>query len=254
MKKPLTSWNLEITALIKNRDSQQLFKAASRSATGPGENDCRLLRVLKDTEAGRQLWQALSRYSLPHVVQVIKCQSHEGFLLIQERYYQGQTLEGCIRTSGRFSKPDILLAGLQLAKDLQVLYEEEGILHLDIKPENLMVDAYNNVTLIDFGAAVHRIDQINLLHADQYGTPGFAAPERLIAPNATGPLSDIHSLARTLRVWLEQQGHLDFEIWQTLMWWEEAGLHRLGEGCEHWTGQSGYYKSFWEDLVKGLTT
>lgn len=254
MKKPLISWNLEITALIKDKADQQLYKAVSSSSAGPAENRCHLLRVLKDTETGRQLWQALSRYSLPHVVQIAGCQSHGDLLLIQERYYEGQTLDGCIRTPGRFSKTDILLAGIQLVKDLQVLYENEGILHLDIKPENLMVDVYNNVTLMDFGAAVHRIDQTNLLHADQYGTPSYTAPERLISPNATGPLSDLHSLAKTLRFWLELQGHLDFELWQTLLWWEEAGLHRLGAGVETWSAQNRYYQSFLDCLVKGLTT
>ena len=66
-----------------------------------------------------------------------------------------------------------------------------GIVHGDVKPENLIVRPDGLVTLVDFGAAV----QVGSLSTGR-GTPGFRAPEA-IAGEPVAPTADVYGLAAT---------------------------------------------------------
>lgn len=149
--------------------------------------------------------------------------------MILEKHYEGRILTECMHDVGCFGCNDIILAGVQMTKDLSVLYQREEILHLDIKPDNIMIDMFGNATLLDFGASLSGISKLNLMKIDQYGTQSYTAPERLIAPNKMGALTDLHSLSKTLKVWLSAQNHSNYKLWQQLTLWEEKGMQRLHE-------------------------
>jgi hypothetical protein len=72
---------------------------------------------------------------------------------------------------------------------------ERGILHRDVKPENLLVDASQRVRVADFGLAtaadLERLTKTGAV----LGTPHYMAPEQIYArPNAMGPTADVWSL------------------------------------------------------------
>ncbi|HEX2887993.1 serine/threonine-protein kinase [Vineibacter terrae] len=73
---------------------------------------------------------------------------------------------------------------------------DQGVLHLDIKPANIALDAQDQPTLFDFGAARAAITE-RMGSAGRVQTPGYAAIEQL-THGPVGPATDIHGLAAVL--------------------------------------------------------
>lgn len=97
---------------------------------------------------------------------------------------------------------DMPLPGDRLDAHLEILAEvcnavefahSKGIVHCDIKPENVMVGRFGEVYLVDFGIAVRRGTERGALA----GSPGYMAPE-LVAGSAVDERTDVYLLGATL--------------------------------------------------------
>lgn len=135
----------------------------------------------------------LSRASA--VVRVFDFLEANGTAYIVMELAHGETLASRIETSGRLSPQTIerilypVLDGLEQVHDV-------GFLHRDIKPANIILDARDNPTLIDFGAArvavAGRTSQMTAIF-----TPGYAAKEQFTS-GKQGPWTDIYGLSATV--------------------------------------------------------
>ncbi|GAK53225.1 protein kinase [Candidatus Moduliflexus flocculans] len=97
---------------------------------------------------------------------------------IEMDFVPGKTLHTFLKEQGAFAPPDALRLLRQLAAALRHAHER-GIIHRDVKPQNIIVNADGQATLIDFGIA-KRIDHDSLLTpgGEFYGTYQYAAPEQ----------------------------------------------------------------------------
>jgi predicted Ser/Thr protein kinase len=114
---------------------------------------------------------------------------------IVTRYVPGQTLEDKVRKDGplRGMALDALAEGL--AEALAAIHAA-GVVHRDLKPGNVMLDAGQPV-VIDFGIA-HIPDSTRLTKTGLVmGTPGYLAPE-VIEGSASSGASDVHSWGATV--------------------------------------------------------
>ena len=109
----------------------------------------------------------------------------------------GGSLTRWLREEHRPSQPRVVEVGIAIADALAAAHAR-GVLHRDVKPANILVDAYDNVGLADFGMA--SVPEPNPDPADDVMaalTPVYAAPEA-IRGEPTTQYGDVFSLAATL--------------------------------------------------------
>jgi serine/threonine protein kinase len=142
----------------------------------------------------------------PNIVQVFRADvADDGRPYIVMEYYPRPDFGIRARTE-RFSVPDVLRTGIQVASAVETAHRA-GILHRDIKPANILTDRYGNPGLTDFGIAVAG-DQIT---DDPDGmSPPWSPPEVVFGTARPDERSDIYSLAATL--WHLLVGRSPFEL------------------------------------------
>ena len=116
------------------------------------------------------------------------------------------SLDERIELLKRMPELDVLDIGIKVASALAIALKH-GLLHLDIKPSNILFNADGEPKLVDFGLA-RKTDAEKDDYAPVYGTPYYIAPER-VQQTGESFLSDQYSLAGTL--YHSLVGHVPFE-------------------------------------------
>lgn len=106
---------------------------------------------------------------------------------------------------------------MQVARAVSYAHSK-GVLHRDIKPDNVMLGEFGEVYLVDFGIAIRLRDGVAPLR-QTVGTPCFMAPELLDSTLPLGPRTDVYLLAATLHTILtgkpRHDGSTIFEVFQS---------------------------------------
>jgi serine/threonine protein kinase len=113
----------------------------------------------------------------------------DGVYYITMELVRGVTVAALIREAGRLAVPATLTIGKQVCRALEVAHEE-GIVHRDIKPQNLLVDPSGFLKVMDFGIArlaERPVGGGQLTAAGVVvGTPQYMAPEQLFGEPVDG--------------------------------------------------------------------
>ncbi|SDH49059.1 serine/threonine-protein kinase [Nonomuraea jiangxiensis] len=110
-------------------------------------------------------------------------------------FFENGSLRDRVRKEGPLPVPDVLRAGVKLAGALAAVHEA-GVLHGDIKPQNILISRYGELAIADFGVA-RVVDAAEISATSQAFTPLHAAPEVLTGqPHSAS--TDIYSLGSTL--------------------------------------------------------
>jgi len=121
------------------------------------------------------------RISHRNVVRTHDLGEHGGVYFITMEYVEGTSLKNLIRSRGRLPLNIALSVGKQLCRALEVAHEQ-GIIHRDIKPQNMVVEADGVLKVMDFGIArlATRKPESGVTQAGMIvGTPEYMAPEQL---------------------------------------------------------------------------
>lgn len=135
------------------------------------------------------------RLDNPYVVKS-PVQETKRYIYSVMEYVKGQTLTQWMRDNPKPSLETVRGIIEQVAKGLQAFHRLE-MLHQDCRPENILIDQYGQVKLIDFGSAkVAGISEINspIIRIEALGTAQYMAPEYFLGESGTNA-SDIFSLA-----------------------------------------------------------
>ncbi|MBE1553510.1 Stk1 family PASTA domain-containing Ser/Thr kinase [Sporosarcina limicola] len=142
--------------------------------------------------------EALSATSLthPHIVDIFDV-GEEGKLhyLVME-YIEGQTLKKFIKTNGPLKPERALPIMRQLVSAISNAHHN-GIVHRDIKPQNILMDPDGNVKITDFGIAMALSASDHTKTNSVIGTVHYLSPEQARGGMATKK-SDIYSLGIVL--------------------------------------------------------
>ena len=151
----------------------------------------------------------LANLNHPNLVKVHEFFEENGTAYYVMDYIEGESLRTKLNREGALSESLVLKYMQQLLPALDTAHRQK-IWHLDIKPENIMVDRYGHVYLIDFGASKH-IEQNSTLTTSlalAY-TRGYCPPELADLTYGTqndlvqaikeiGPWTDIYALGATM--------------------------------------------------------
>ncbi|WP_299493785.1 serine/threonine-protein kinase [Acaryochloris sp. IP29b_bin.137] len=115
-------------------------------------------------------------------------------LYLVQQYVDGHNLIELLEQNGAFSEQQIRQVLLDVLPVLQSLHDQ-GVIHRDLKPDNIMQRRDGKHVLIDFGVA-KLLKQTAMAHAGAgtiVGSPGYASPEQIQRGRAT-PVGDLYGL------------------------------------------------------------
>jgi len=164
--------------------------AIKRAASGSQSDTADRKRFLKEA-------QRASALNHPNIGSMFDVVEHNGELWLVMEYIDGETLRH--RLHRPVSIEEFFTMAAQCCEGLAAAHEK-GIIHGDIKPENIMITAGNRVKILDFGVARRAwgsnpedVTRSMETMATSGGTPAYMAPEVLLQKHDDGR-SDIFSI------------------------------------------------------------
>ena len=171
---------------------QSLQRAVAAKVLAPhlAQDEAYVARFVREARAVAQL-------DHPNIVTVHSVGEQDGLYYIAMQYVKGRSLAQLIREKGPLDWRRALDITRQAAEALAEAHKQ-GIIHRDIKPDNIMVDETGRVRVMDFGLA-RAMAASTKLTADgaQLGTPMYMSPEQ-INGDPVDTRTDIYSLGVTL--------------------------------------------------------
>lgn len=140
--------------------------------------------------------RALARLNHPNIVGIYDFGQVDGLYYFVMEYVDGVSLRQLVEQR-RLNPSQALALVPQICEALQFAHDE-GIVHRDVKPENILLDKRGRVKIADFGLAKLlgiSTDGATLTRNEQVmGTPLYMAPEQMQASHAVDHRADIYSL------------------------------------------------------------
>jgi eukaryotic-like serine/threonine-protein kinase len=131
--------------------------------------------------------RALASVRHPNIVPVHGIDRHDGRVGFWTDFVRGKTLSVLVGEQGTFGAREAALIGLDVARALSAVHRA-GMLHRDIKAENVMREEGGRILLMDFGLSALELRQTNIA-----GTPNYMAPELFEGGRGT-VATDIYSI------------------------------------------------------------
>lgn len=148
-------------------------------------------------DSARAELNALRDMDHPLIVTLLQCLEDDFHYYIILDFAENGSLFNRIKTLCRLTEHEARRYFAQMICTIDYLHNERKFLHLDIKPENILLDKFNNIRLVDFGLSCH-IDNLKDMNFIG-GSFSYVEPE-IIKNNTASYASDIWSLGVTLYV------------------------------------------------------
>src|SRR6266566_5598973 len=133
----------------------------------------------------------------PHIVRIVDYGNDNNIYFIVMHHVDGQNLKYHIVTDGPMEPLRALNYIIQAAEGLEAAYRR-GVVHRDIKPQNILVSNKGVVKIADFGLSRGQ-DMPTITNSDKFmGTAYYAAPEQVMKGHSADIRSDLYSLAIVL--------------------------------------------------------
>jgi serine/threonine-protein kinase len=138
---------------------------------------------------------ALSKLDHPNIVRILDSGIDPAPFLAME-LVPGRELRAILAQSLSLPAPRAIALAAHVAHALAHAHER-GVVHRDVKPENVLVDERDQVKLVDFGIALLDDSAAITRTGEVPGTPAYLAPEQ-VAGGAVGPAADVYALGLVL--------------------------------------------------------
>lgn len=134
----------------------------------------------------------------PHIVQTYAVGESDGCLFLSMEHVDGRSAASLLGRSGRLSVPQAVGIVRQIAAALDYAWNLQGLVHMDVTPDNILLTTSGEAKLADMGLAKFKaeLDQETLAQDEFVGTPAYVAPEVILGTNVDHR-SDLYSLGCT---------------------------------------------------------
>jgi serine/threonine protein kinase len=141
--------------------------------------------------------RAAARLNHPNIVQIYDFGKEGDIYYLAMEYVEGESLAAILK-GGPFTESEAITVTRFTCLALSVAHAE-GLVHRDIKPDNLMLTSKGQLKLVDLGVAKRVDEDQSLTQTGQaLGTPHYISPEQIRAARNIDGRADIYSLGATL--------------------------------------------------------
>ena len=185
---------MSVVYLAMNEKANKQWAVKEIRKKGNGKND---EIVVNSLLAEANMMKKLDHPSLPRIVDII---DNGITIYVVMDYIEGGSLKDYVEANGYLSEKKTSGYILQVADALNYLHSF-NILHLDIKPSNILIDSNERLVLIDFGISKRYDLEGNQTSTTPVGiSKGYAPIEQYQQGNISGftPSTDIYSLGATM--------------------------------------------------------
>ncbi len=154
--------------------------------------------VLDDAAADRLLDEArlVATAEHPHIVPLYEAGHRDGVVYLVMRYFPDGTVAARLSREGPFPPAAVAQLGVEVADALSAAHAR-GVLHLDIKPDNLLLDGEGHAFVGDFGISRVAAAADALPDGTSSGTPHYMSPEQVAGDRLDGR-ADVYALGVVL--------------------------------------------------------
>ncbi len=180
--------------VYKARDPE-LDRLVAVKVPHPGESAAAAGRFLREARSAAQLRH-------PAIVPIHEAGEDQDTPFLVSELVAGATLADCLH-SRRFGPAEAARLIATLADALDYAHTK-GVIHRDVKPTNVMIDAAGEPHLLDFGLALRDAGEVTMTTEGQVlGTPGYMSPEQARGEgHAVDGRTDVYSLGAILYLML----------------------------------------------------
>jgi len=167
------------------------------------ENDQFLERFLREA-------RTVCKLQHENIIQGIESGEHDGLYYFVMEYVDGRTLREIHEEEGPFREKRVIDLSRQVTRALKHA-DEHGLVHRDVKPENIMINQDGVVKLCDLGLAKKTKDEAKSVTrtGTSVGTPYYMSPEQASGETDIDIRTDIYSLGATMYLLLSDQVPFD---------------------------------------------
>jgi formylglycine-generating enzyme required for sulfatase activity len=135
----------------------------------------------------------------PNIVQAYDFGEHQGTYYFAMELIGGESVGQVLQRSGRLPTLEVVRIAEQVARALEYAWDHARIIHRDIKPDNLLLDADGTVKIADLGLAKSTETPSEVSQVmGAAGTPNYLSPEQATRSDNIDARTDIYSLGCVL--------------------------------------------------------
>jgi WD40 repeat protein len=154
-------------------------------------------RVTEGLQAFSDEAAALARFNHPGIVRVLGNFSENHTAYLVEEVLEGMTLSDGLALAGKMKQPAVLKFAQQFGLALLMVHAA-GLVHSDLKPENIFLTREGRYVLLDFGLTRGFLSAASASKGTRGLSPGYAPPEQYLQGQKLTPATDVYGFAATL--------------------------------------------------------
>lgn len=139
----------------------------------------------------------LERFNHPGIVKVYALFEENGSAYLVMEFLQGESLSQGLQRRGAMNQEQALEVARQVGESLQIVHSG-GLIHSDVKPENVIRTEDGRLVLLDFGVSRGYLSSKSAKVSMVAVSPGYSPPEQYVRTKTLTPASDIYALSASL--------------------------------------------------------